>query len=322
MAEMNAINPERQFMNTEHNTDKPSGSRPTGAFTLAGGIAVSLILLFLPFFFPPSGQTGPDTLAGIGRFHLLVLHFPAALFPLIPLFEIFKRLRPAALPLIGLAVLSAIAACILGILLAAHDGFSGALVVKHMWSCIAATILAIFVFILKMLYQQSRSGALGGIYFITLFAALCTLAFGSHQGATLVHGEAFLTEKFAPAAVPPEPVTEDSLAYAALIEPIFRDHCYACHSVAKAKGGFRMDAFEKILEGGDGGMPGIEPGNLEDSEVHYRITLDPSSKGIMPPAGEKPLAPWQIELIGKWIQSGASRTITLGELNQNVTRVR
>ncbi len=304
-------------MRTENNTEKALrvvGVQPSIPLTIVAGVILSLILLFLPFFFPPSGQTGPNPLAGIGRFHLLILHFPAALFPLILLFEIFKRLRPVVLPIIGTAVLSAFAASVLGVLLAANDGFSGELVVKHMWSCISATILSIFLFILKMLQQRTDNSALSGAYFILLFSTLGLLAFGSHQGASLVHGEGFLTEKFSLTKESADPITENSLVYDKLIQPILRDHCYHCHSVAKAKGGYRMDDFSLLLEGGDGGMPGIEPGNLEDSEVYYRITLAPDKKAFMPPAGHLPLTDHQIALIRWWIESGASMEASISTL--------
>ena len=86
---------------------------------------------------------------------------------------------------------------------------------------------------------------------------------GSHHGASLVHGEHYLTEKFAAAAQPK--MTADSPVYGALIKPLFQTHCYACHSDVKDKGGFRMDDFALLHEGGDGGIAGIEPGDLENS---------------------------------------------------------
>lgn len=285
---------------------------PTLTIATFASAALGLVLVFMPFFFPPSGHSGSNFLAGLGRFHLLILHFPVAILPLVPLFEIIKRLRPAALPLLGIGVLSSVAASFLGILLAANDGFSGELVEKHMWGCIIATLLALFAFVFKMLSEKMECLAVVALYRMLLLVTLISLIGGTHNGASLVHGETFLSEKFTPLGT--RTIDPNESAYTQLIKPIFSTHCYSCHSAAKVKGGLRMDDMALLLEGGDGGMPGIEPGNLEDSEVYYRITLAPDKKAFMPPSGHIPLTEEQIGLIAWWIESGASAEASVADL--------
>jgi uncharacterized membrane protein len=279
---------------------------------LIGGTA-ALVLLLLPVLFPMSGKPGPNWIAALGRFHILVLHFPIALLMIVPVFELLARsresVRSAILPLLSLATLSAVAATVLGILLAYGDGFSGNGVELHMWGGILTSVLMITTLLVKV--PSARPAQL---YSILLGLSLISLIFASDHGAALVHGKTFLSEKL---IKPKIRITPESSVYTALIQPIFRNHCYECHSSDKYKGDFRMDDFALLLAGGESGMAGIVPGNLEDSEVHYRITLKPSSRGIMPPSPHLPLSPDDIELITFWIESGASQESTLQDALQS-----
>jgi hypothetical protein len=281
------------------------------------GGATALFLLLLPILFPMSGKPGPDWIAAVGRFHILVLHFPIALLMIIPVFELLARaresVRPAILPLLSFATLSAVVATVLGVLLAYGDGFSGAGVKLHMWGGIITSVLMIATWLVKLF--TSRASVL---YSILLGLSLISLVLASDHGAALVHGKTFLTEKL---QKQPPAITLETTVYAGLIQPIFRSHCYECHSEDKTKGDFRMDDFELLLAGGESGMSGIVPGDLEDSEVHYRITLKPTQKAFMPPSPHLPLSPNDIELIAYWIESGASPDLTIAEAMNSTTNL-
>lgn len=292
------------------------------------GAAAFLLLLLLPVLFPMSGKPGPDWMAALGRFHILTLHFPIALVMLVPLLELLTRtrwladLKVAIYPLLALATLSSVMVSVLGFMLMHGDGFSGKLVVDHMWGGIITSILLIITLLLKEVQRQKSGMGFQAAYIMSLGFCLLSLTSTSHHGASLVHGENYLYEKLPPGLQPffgavnpmPQDITEESNVYDHLIQPIFRIHCFQCHSADKSKGGYRMDDFELLLSGGDGGMPGIEPGNLEDSEVHYRITLPPSKKAFMPPAGHLPLTEEQIALISWWIESGASAEASVADI--------
>lgn len=269
-------------------------------------------------------------MAALGRFHILTLHFPIALVLLVPPLELLTRtrwlkdLKPAVYPLLILATLSSIIASVLGFMLVQGEGFAGELVTEHMWGGIITSVLLIGSLLLKERHRHTSGMSLQAAYIIVLGFCVLSLTSASHHGASLVHGEDFLYEKLPPGlqslfgATPPaqRAITEESNAYETLIHPLFRTHCFDCHSIDKSKGGFRMDDFRLLLSGGDGGMPGIEPGSLDDSEVHYRITLPPTSKAFMPPSGQLPLTEKQIALITWWIESGASADASIAELLQ------
>ena len=316
-----------QNFNENSTMNPPNKKSHRSAIILAGG-AVSILLLLLPFLFPMTGKPGPNWVAAAGRVHILALHFPIALTMLVPLLEVLTRTRflnelnVAIYPLLLLAALSSASVSVLGFMLAQGDGTSGKLIIEHMRGGIITSILLVATVLLKAMYLQKSGIALQAAYFITLGCGLLSLISTSHYGASLVHGEDFLYEKLPAGLQPlfgatpsvPRRITEDSNLYDHVIEPIFRSHCFECHGKDKSKGGYRMDNFEHLLSGGDGGMPGIEPRNLEESEVHYRITRQSGAKALMPPKTAPPLSARQIELISWWIESGASPAVTIGDV--------
>ncbi|MDZ8117224.1 c-type cytochrome domain-containing protein [Pontiella agarivorans] len=297
--------------------------------TLLFGSLTVLILLPLPFVFPLSGNPGSDAVAAVGRFHILILHFPIALLLIVPLLELLSRfttlnnLREANLVILFLCLLFGITTCIFGYALALGDGGAGELLQTHMQNEITATVLMALTLILKVLHLDRPCHGSGVLYLSALLLSISVLVAGSHHGASMVHGEDYLYAKLPTAfqnlfntELPkPADITADASAYEAVIQPIFERNCYFCHSAAMEMGGFRMDVFERLMAGGDGGMPGIEPGSLQGSEVHYRITLDPSSNAFMPPNGRPPLTDEETALVSWWIASGASPTASISELD-------
>lgn len=101
----------------------------------------------------------------------------------------------------------------------------------------------------------------------------------------------------APAAPTPD------LDFERAIAPIFAASCLQCHGPEKSKGKLRLhlrsEAFKKDYN--------IIPGDPDESEIIYRLTLPPSDEERMPPAedGFDPLPKEQIDLLRRWIQAGA-----------------
>lgn len=93
-----------------------------------------------------------------------------------------------------------------------------------------------------------------------------------------------------------------SVDFASQIRPVLKARCFACHGPLKESGGLRLDTAQSLIRGGDSGA-GITPGNPTESELLHRITSEDSSVR-MPPEGE-PLTGDQIELIRRWIDTGA-----------------
>ena len=62
--------------------------------------------------------------------------------------------------------------------------------------------------------------------------------------------------------------------YDSLIQPVFVAKCQECHGENKSKGKLKLHTKEDFIKGGSGaGKEIVIKGNVEDSELIYRITL-------------------------------------------------
>lgn len=86
------------------------------------------------------------------------------------------------------------------------------------------------------------------------------------------------------------------------VQPIFRAHCYQCHSSSTHQAGLRLDLKKDALKGGISG-PAILPGNSAGSLLMARV----QGWGGKPrmPLGFAPLTPGQIAALRAWIDAGA-----------------
>lgn len=106
----------------------------------------------------------------------------------------------------------------------------------------------------------------------------------------------------------------DTVSFTNEVEPIFRERCYSCHGSQKAEAGLRLDIRERALDGGDGGAV-IRPNAPEKSRL---MTLVEGSlpDERMPPSGE-PLRPDQIEILRRWIKTGAPWPLNQSPINED-----
>jgi uncharacterized membrane protein len=95
------------------------------------------------------------------------------------------------------------------------------------------------------------------------------------------------------------------LDYARDIEPIFQANCVKCHNDAKHKGGYRLDAKDRVFAAGESGNVPIVPGKADESRIVKMLEgKGEFADSIMPPKGD-PLTYQQIQLIRQWIDDGA-----------------
>ena len=156
-------------------------------------------------------------------------------------------------------------------------------------------------------------------YAATLIGVFVILTWAGHLGATLTHGDGYLTEH-APAplksmlarlgvdvgtpASAARPSAEEALVFASVVEPVLRERCVQCHGAAKQEGGLRLDGPESLRKGGKNG-PVFVAGQAAKSELVRRIWLPASHEDVMPPRGQRPLTPAEASLIRWWIERGA-----------------
>ena len=103
------------------------------------------------------------------------------------------------------------------------------------------------------------------------------------------------------------PASEPEVRYGRDIRPILSDRCFLCHGPDRAmrKADLRLDSFEEATRDLDG-VAAIVPGDPDASLLVELISHhDPDER--MPPeeSGKRSLAPEQVEMIRRWIESGA-----------------
>jgi hypothetical protein len=88
------------------------------------------------------------------------------------------------------------------------------------------------------------------------------------------------------------------------IVPILRDHCAACHTGDKKKGGLSMNSRSDLMAGGEGGKV-IESGRSAESKLIEAILSKDSDLQMPPPdAKQKPVPVEKVALLRRWIDDG------------------
>ncbi|MEO6787548.1 MAG: DUF1549 domain-containing protein, partial [Chthoniobacteraceae bacterium] len=92
------------------------------------------------------------------------------------------------------------------------------------------------------------------------------------------------------------------------IQPLFAEFCYECHGPDAQKGGLSLTTREGAMKVLESDAKAIVPGHPEKSEALARL-LTADEDDVMPPKKKtKRPSKQQIELIRKWIASGAEWT--------------
>ncbi|MFN0100648.1 MAG: DUF1553 domain-containing protein [Bryobacteraceae bacterium] len=84
------------------------------------------------------------------------------------------------------------------------------------------------------------------------------------------------------------------------IRPILSDTCFACHGPddSKRMAGIRLDTKEGVLAA-------LTPGKPETSRIYLRVAHADPKRRMPPPSSDRTLTAQQVDLIQKWIASGA-----------------
>lgn len=85
------------------------------------------------------------------------------------------------------------------------------------------------------------------------------------------------------------------------IRPILSENCFHCHGPDKntREAGLRLD------KGKAAHKEAIVAGDLEESEMWYRITTDDEADVMPPPDSERSLTKAEVDLLKRWIEQGA-----------------
>lgn len=114
----------------------------------------------------------------------------------------------------------------------------------------------------------------------------------------------------------------DSLkVYEAIINPVLEAKCVSCHGAEKDKGKLRMHTKESLVKGGRGaGDAIIVKGEVEESELIFRITLPKDDEEAMPPLEDEahynPVTEQELSVLKSWIRLGASFDAIINDLDE------
>ncbi len=91
------------------------------------------------------------------------------------------------------------------------------------------------------------------------------------------------------------------------VRPILSRHCFKCHGPddLARKGNLRLDVRESAIHTAKSGSVAIVPGNPGTSELVKRLMTTDSDDVMPPPETKQPLTVAQIDVLKRWIQSGA-----------------
>lgn len=255
--------------------------------------------------------------AFLGRLHPMIVHFPVSLLFIALFMELLNRrsgkFNAAIKVLVYVGAVSAVVSVILGLLLAGTEEYGSDVFSIHKWAGIATMIFSLLCAVAYKLGNKSAQKIL-----LTITVLGVTIA--GHYGASLTHGEDYLTSvlpgneapdgqetgagNFVLAAQQSGPLNETQAQELNLqVRTILAHNCYNCHGSAKVKGELRLDSKEAIFKGGEHGKV-IIPGNINESELLRRIKLPRNHKEAMPTKG-KGLTKEEIAVIEYWIKQGA-----------------
>ena len=322
---------------SSHGPAEAHARRPIPLAVLALAVLSLAVLGMLPFLQLGDGNNIPRIALFMGRFHPVVLHVPIGMILLAILLEHahirgLRRWIPKVPPgtstfLMFFAAASATVSTVLGWMLSFSGGYDPALLQRHFYAGLCTAIGANLALLLKLVSDSRPSARFARYsYQLVLLATGGCLALAGHWGASITHGEDYLTEyapdpirhllglpiRVDPADLPWKPLP-DRIAFTDVVGPILNDRCVGCHSGEKAKGGLRLDRFDEVMKGGNGGAAVVASQPDKSLMLRY-IDLPEDDEKHMPPKGKTQLSDDERAILGWWVQAGAPENETIGAL--------
>lgn len=85
------------------------------------------------------------------------------------------------------------------------------------------------------------------------------------------------------------------------LQPVFRQHCYACHAANVKMGSLDVETMDGLLRGGNRGTI-LVPGKSAESRLY--LTLTGALEPVMP-MGDDKLSAAELAVVKNWIDNGA-----------------
>ncbi|WP_109829353.1 c-type cytochrome domain-containing protein [Reichenbachiella versicolor] len=259
-----------------------------------------------------------------GRFHPLLVHLPIGFLLLAVMLEVAERMswvkeaKSATIFTLLLGTLSAVAATVLGLMLATSGDYNGEMLDAHKWAGFATTGIALVAFLIKAEILKLQQM----VYFGALGVMVAVMSATGHLGGNLTHGTDYLTYymPFKPKVVdpldrPPVKTLAEAQVFGDMVHPIIKSKCMSCHNNQKKKGQLSFASIEDYLAGGKHGDLFVA-GDIDASQLIERITLPEGHDDIMPPDGKTPLSEEEIAVLSFWVdKANGSFEVTLDSID-------
>lgn len=257
----------------------------------------------------PLASTFDTALALLGRAHPMVLHLPIGLIGALVVMEAWRVWRgerempSVALPIAWLNAATATAAVVSGLLLATEPGYGGSTLDRHRLLGIALGILCVLAAIGVTLASRRRTSGATLAFRSSLAGAALLLVPAGHLGATMTHGEDFLTAPLRASAETRTAVTVANDGLPQSVRGILESKCTACHGGTRTKGLLDLRTRRSIEAGGETGAV-VAWGAPDESPMLTRMLLAQDHDDHMPPDGKPQPTAAEIEAIRAWIAGG------------------
>lgn len=269
-----------------------------------------------------------DVFTFSGRLHPLIVHLPIGFILLATLFDVLSYLQKyrylkQTVPLILLVgFIAAVMACMFGYLLSLSGEYDLETLRDHKFSGITLAIISglLYCSATEMFREYLRLS--DKLFSVLLIGLVILMSYSGHQGASLTHGNDYLSFRTLMHKEREKPATvEQAVLFEDVIQPILQNKCVQCHREGKQKGKLSLESLLEMKKGGKAG-PAVVAGKLDASELFRRITLDEGHKEFMPSDGKPPLTKNEVALISWWIkEGGAGEGKTVAEL-RNTTALK
>ena len=272
------------------------------------GLALAGIawLLVFAFLINIDGAEGNGFFRFIGRFHVLVLHFPIVLIILAPALELLTKLKRFSdlktfVPYAWcVAAVAATLTATLGLMLAANEGFSSETIHEHRFFGLTLAGLIILVAALRFSLDVIPSKLTKWMYQLSVLPVVIWMFIAAHAGGNLVRGEAYMFAH-APSVVQSLVGYEDkskNLAwdsetdpeYTKEVQPLMAKYCYSCHGAEVQRGNVRHDVLNPDMVNG------------ADNDFWHEV-LNVMNSGEMPPRNKSQPSADERDVIVNWVTS-------------------
>lgn len=263
-----------------------------------------------------------------GRLHPLIVHLPIGFIILAAFFDIlsyrpkYQHLKQTIRLVLLIGFIAAVLACTFGYVLSLGGDYDRDTLSNHKFSGITLALICGLLYLCSA-EKFGKYLQVGGKVFSALLVGLVVLmSYSGHQGASLTHGNDYLTFRTLMQQEREKPETvEQAMLFEDVIQPILQNKCTQCHRDGKRKGELSLESLVEINKGGKNGKA-VVAGKLDSSELFKRITLDEDHKDFMPSDGKPPLTKNEVNLISWWIKEGnVDAGITVADL-KNTTALK